>query len=179
MPKKIRVWRADITEQRRGDGNRGNTDQQVEFHRMRDADSNDDQVVGRIKEVADANDRQHIHQRVRGKRGSAPDEADQVLDDLEQPEGNQELVFLGTGIKRPQQQGLDDDPDERHRQRPDRDQQEQPPERHAERDAAPHQPGRDIGADRVKAAMREVDDPHHPENEAQPRGDQKQHGSIE
>ncbi len=144
-------------------------------HRRDNTDGDDHQIVSGIIEAADANNRQRIHQRVRGKRGSAPDEAHQVLEDLQQAEGDQQLIFLGARVERPKQQRFDHDPDQRHRQRADRQQQKQPPERHAERDAVPDQPGGDICADRVKAAMREVDDPHDPEDQAQSRGDQKKH----
>ena len=132
----------DIEAERRGhpavlrcraqhDAELGVIDRRPEHHRRDDADADDHEIVGGIEQAADAHDRQHIHQRVGRKRRSAPHEAHQVLEDLQQAEGDQQLVFLGAAIERAQQQRLDDDPDQRHRQRADRQQQEQPAERHA------------------------------------------------
>src|ERR1700732_2836268 len=58
-------------------------------------------------------------------------------------------------------------------------QHEQPMQRHAERDAAPDQPSGDVGADSIQAAMRKVDDPHDPEDQAQARGNEEKHGGVE
>src|SRR6266481_6054631 len=52
-------------------------------------------------------------------------------------------------------------------------------ERHTECNTPPDKPGGDIGADRIEAAMREIDDAHDPEDQAQPCGDEKQHRGVE
>ena len=52
----------------------------------------------------------------------------------QQAEGDEELIFLGAPIERPQQQRLDHDADQRDRAGADRDQQKRQPDRHAERD---------------------------------------------
>ena len=52
-------------------------------------------------------------------------------------------------------------------------------QRHAERDAAPDQPSGDVGADGIQAAMRQIDDPHDPEDQAQARGNKEEHRSVE
>jgi glycosyltransferase involved in cell wall biosynthesis len=72
-----------------------------------DTDPDHEKVVGRIDQARDPDDGQRVHQRIRGQRQSAPQQAYDVLEDQQQAERDQKLIFLGAPIERPQQQGLD------------------------------------------------------------------------
>ena len=72
----------------------------------RDADADDDQIVGRI-EQADPNAAHAVHDRACGERRAAEQELHDVLEDHQQPERDQELIFLRPAIERPQQRRLD------------------------------------------------------------------------
>jgi hypothetical protein len=110
-------------------------------------------------------------------RGVAPHQPDHVLQHQQQAEGHQQLVLLRPAVERPDQRRLDREPDQRHRDRAEQQENEQRRRRqHARRGA--HRPGGDIGAQRVEAAVRHVDDRHHPEDEAQARGDEEQHRGV-
>ncbi len=137
------------------------------------------QIVGRIEQAADMDDRQRVHQRVRGKGRPAPDETDRILEDLNEAEGDEQLVFLGAAIEGSKQQRFYDDADERHRQRPQGQQEEQPARRQAQRNPPADQPRGDVGANSIEAAMREIDDPHDPEDQAETSGNEEEHRGIE
>ena len=101
-----------------------------------------------------------------------------VLENQQQAERDQQLVFLGTPIERPQQR-LDHDAEQRDHGCADRDQEKRPSSGHAERDGTPDQPGGDEGADGIEAAVRHVDDAHDTEDERETRGDQEKNRGIE
>ena len=100
----------------------------------------------------------------------APDQDHEILDHQGQAKGRQQLKQLRRMIDPPQQHHLDQHADRRDDQR-------------RGNDAAPKadragkslgQRERDVGAEHVEGAMREIDDPRHAKDDRQARRDQKQ-----
>ena len=99
-----------------------------------------------------------------------PDQHHEILDHQGQAEGRQQLEQFRRMIDPPQQHHLDEHADHSDDQRRDDD---AAPE--AERAGkALGQRERDIGAEHVERAMREIHDPRHAEDDRQARRDQKQ-----
>ena len=100
----------------------------------------------------------------------APHEEGEVLDDEDDAEGRDELVELRGLVHPAQDQQLDDHPDD-----PDGHPREE--HRHPEADRAAEELDegvRDVRPQHVERAVREIDDPGHPEDDGKPRGDQEQ-----
>ena len=106
-----------------------------------------------------------------------------VFEDHEQAERDQQLVLLRPPVERAQQRGLDHRAHDRDRDGADGQQEQEAgkAERAARRvaDRAADDPGRDVGAERIEGAMRQIDDAHDAVDEAQARGDQKQNRRVE
>ena len=118
-----------------------------------------------------------------GERRAAEQQLHDVLEDHQQAEGDEQDVFLRPAIERAQQRRLDHRahaPRWRRRRSAAAAAGRRAPgccRRVAER-AADH-PGRDVGAERVERAVRQVDDAHDAVDEAQARGDEEEHRRVE
>ena len=93
--------------------------------RRRQPDRDDEQVVGRIEQPADRDAAHAVHDRAGRQRRAAEQELHDVLEDHEQAERDQQMVFLRPPVERPQQRGLDHRADGRDGDGADRQQEEQ------------------------------------------------------
>ena len=73
----------------------------------RDADDDDDEIVDRISQVHDPHGSHAVHDRACGERHAPEQEMHDVLEDQQQAERDEELIFLRPTIERPQQRRLD------------------------------------------------------------------------
>ena len=105
----------------------------------------------------------------------APDRQHQILHDQRDAEGREQLEDLRRRVDPPQHETLDHDAGQRDRER----REQQPAE---ERRRRGRQRGRDaereVGAEHVERAVREVDDPRDAEDERQPAADEEQRGTV-
>ena len=117
-----------------------------------------------------------VHRAFEPRRGGAeevlrpPHEEGEVLDDEDDPEGRDELEELRGLVHPAEDEELDHDPDD-----PDPDPREEDRHPEAERAGEVLDEGvRDVRPQHVERAVREIDDPGHPEDDGEPRGDQEQ-----
>ena len=73
----------------------------------RDADDNDDEIVDRISQVQDPNGSHAVDDRACGERHAAEQEMHHVLEDQQQGERDEELIFFRPTIERPEKRRLD------------------------------------------------------------------------
>ena len=88
------------------------------------ADADDDQVVGRIEQAADGKAAHAVHDGAGAERRAAEQQLHGVLEDHQQPEGDEQHVLLRAAVERTQQRRLDDRADRRDGERADRQQQQ-------------------------------------------------------
>ena len=134
------------------------------------AQRDQEQVVGR-NILAEEIDRAAKSRRAAAEQiVRPPDQHHQVLDHQRQAEGRQQLKQFRRMIDPPQQHHLDQHADRRDDQG--RNDDAAPESQRAGKPLGQRE--RDVSAEHVERAMREIDDPRHAENDRQPRGDQKQ-----
>ncbi len=104
----------------------------------------------------------------REQRRAAPDDGDQLVEEQDQAEGGEHLVEVVALVERAQRDHFDQHADH---------QRAEQAEQHAERvGAGPLRGGhRQVGADHVERAVRQVDEVHDAEHQRQPGGHQEQH----
>ena len=101
----------------------------------------------------------------------APDDAAQLLGDQDQAVGEQHLVEVVAPVEPADQQPLEQHADRDREHDAGGNREPQAAEALGERP-------REVGADHVEAAVREVDDPHDAEDQRQPARDQEQQQSV-
>src|SRR5262249_7856606 len=125
----------------------------------------DDETVSRVDEVADEDLPAQLGRDRERQRGCAEHDAQALLDHHREPEGQEQAQNRIGAVEAAKQQPLDRDADETDGER-----------RHDERAREPdavRQDDREIGADRVKATVREIDDAAEREDQRQAERDQK------
>jgi hypothetical protein len=115
----------------------------------------------------------------RGARGEQllrpPDRQHGVLHDQRNAEGRQQLEDLRRGVDPPQHDEFDHHPDRGHRKRRD---EEAAKERQRRRRQRGRHSDRDVGAEHVERAVREIDDPRDAEDQRQPCADEEQRRTV-
>src|SRR5437764_3712566 len=142
------------------------------------AHADDEEVVGRIDRVADREAAEILEDLAGRERVRTPDEAHEVLEDHEEAEGHQELVFLGAPVEGPEERRLEDRAQDGRRECADRQEHEQHRDGRPGRHGA-DRPGRHVRAERVEVAVGHVHDTHDAVDETQAAGDQEEDRGVE
>ena len=145
-------------------------DQPPERERDHGRDRDEHDVVFRDRLAQDAPDAAQARRAGSEQVLRPPDHQHEVLDHQDHPEGGDELEELRGAIDRPQHQHLHRDAHEAHDRRR---QQDGEPEGHRPVHDVRQRPA-EIGAQHVEAAMGEVHDPRHAEDQRQPAGHEEQ-----
>src|SRR5262245_46951005 len=125
----------------------------------------DDEAVSRINEVANEDLAAQLARDRKRQRGRAEYDAQTLLDDHGEPEGQQQAQDGVGTIEAAEQQSFDRNADETDRER-------RGDERAGETDAI-RQDDREVSADRIETAVGEVDDAAEREDQRQAEGDQQ------
>ncbi len=143
-------------------------DEHVEQGGDEQARDDDRDAVDRIEQPLHEHDRagQHLGDR-HAERRRAPGDAHRLVEEQDDAEGRQHLREVVAVVEVAEHRDLEHEPDEERRRQGEE-------QRHEE--AARHrgEPRREIGADHVLHAVREVDEVHDAEDQRQPRRDQEQ-----
>src|SRR5262249_21109947 len=144
---------------------RGAIDDEPRRRHGGDRDGQYDETVSRVDEVADEDLPAQLGRDGERQRGRAEHDAQALLDHHREPERQEQAQNRIGAVEAAKQQPLDRDADETDGER-------RPGGRARETDAI-RQDDREIGADRVKATVREIDDAAEREDQRQAERDQK------